>query len=267
MSIHQLAAWELEKLTKQAEILEKQIAKAPKGELRCHKDRNGYRWFLIEGQGEKGNKIRRYLSKKTDRVMAEKLALKAYHKRRFRKITREMRALKKYLHMISDQNLELELLEETSGYRELLLPMLSPAEQKNTEWKNEEYQKNPMYPEKRKIKAADGQSVRSKSEAMIIKELMSDEIPYRYECALDLGGYIVYPDFMIRHPVTGKLYIWEHFGMIDQEEYLENMMGKLKRYIHNGYIPGDNLIMTFETSDNPLGYDMICRTVREYFDV
>ncbi|MFQ8777759.1 MAG: hypothetical protein ACLR78_10425 [Roseburia sp.] len=61
--------------------------------------------------------------------------------------------------------------------------------------------------------------MRSKSEAMIAMLLHLNAIPYRYECALSLGGVTLFPDFTIRHPVTGVLYYWEHFGLMDDPAY------------------------------------------------
>lgn len=29
----------------------------------------------------------------------------------------------------------------------------------------------------------------------------------------------IHPDFTVRHPITGKRIYWEHFGMMDDQEY------------------------------------------------
>lgn len=58
--------------------------------------------------------------------------------------------------------------------------------------------------------------------------------------------------------------IWEHFGMVDQEEYLERTLKKIRVYLRNGYIPDMNFIMTFETRQMPMGYDSVFRVIRDY---
>ena len=75
--------------------------------------------------------------------------------------------------------------------------------------------------------------------------------------ALKLDRIILYPDFVIRHPVTGAYYYWEHFGMMDEEAYRNHACDKVKLYCANGIIPSINLITTYETKRHPLFCDMI----------
>ena len=72
-------------------------------------------------------------------------------------------------------------------------------------------------------------------------------------------------DFTIRHPLTGKLYYWEHFGMMDNPEYVSHACQKIKLYCDCGFIPSINLLLTFETRECPLGIDPIEKIMREYF--
>ena len=69
--------------------------------------------------------------------------------------------------------------------------------------------------------------MRSKSEAMIAMNLYVQKIPYRYECELKLGSITLFPDFTIRHPETGEIFYWEHFGMMDKSEYVKNASDKI----------------------------------------
>ena len=95
--------------------------------------------------------------------------------------------------------------------------------------------------------------------------LFQAKIPYRYECQIILGNIILYPDFTIRHPRTGKLYYWEHFGQMDNPEYNKKANNKLQTYISNGIIPTINLITTFETIDNPLTSNYVNELIEYYF--
>ena len=98
-----------------------------------------------------------------------------------------------------------------------------------------------------------GERVRSKSEKIIADKLYALGIPYRYEYPLVLSGNIrVYPDFIIlKLPEREEVYL-EHFGRMDDEEYVESVMYKLSTYEKNRIYLGVNLFVTHETSKNPL---------------
>ena len=51
-----------------------------------------------------------------------------------------------------------------------------------------------------------------------------------------LAEHIIYPDFTLRHPDTGKYYYWEHFGQMDTPEYYTKACSKMQLYISHGYI-------------------------------
>jgi len=91
-----------------------------------------------------------------------------------------------------------------------------------------------------------GIRVRSKSERMIADALDKNKIPYRYEAELILGGYRKYPDFVIYRPSDGKVFLWEHFGLMDNEGYQKNTTEKIALYARHGFFPNDNLICTYE---------------------
>ena len=95
--------------------------------------------------------------------------------------------------------------------------------------------------------------------------LYKNKIPFRYECALQLGKMIIYPDFTIRHPNTGEVYYWEHFGKMDDREYSHKVFAKLNSYNTYGIVPSLQLIMTFETKDNPLSSETVENIIEQYF--
>lgn len=115
------------------------------------------------------------------------------------------------------------------------------------------------------LQTVSGNLVRSKSEALIDMALYVHKIPFRYECALNLGGITLYPDFTLRHPQTGEFYYWEHFGLMDDEVYSANTSSKLQLYTSCGIIPGIQLITTYETKEYPLSTETIEKTIDYYF--
>ena len=99
----------------------------------------------------------------------------------------------------------------------------------------------------------------------ITNALYTHQIPFRYECMITLGFHKLHPDFTIRHPATGKIYLWEHYGTADDPRYMNDSLDKQKLYIANGFIPSTNLILTYETQNTPLTMDTIERVIREYY--
>jgi len=124
----------------------------------------------------------------------------------------------------------------------------------NLQWQKEPYDQNPKYPEQLTFPCPSGNTVRSKSEVFIDMVLNANQIPYRYECALKLGQQTFYPDFTIMHPISGELLYWEHFGLMNNEDYAYSAFSKLKHFYNHGIIPGSNLIVTFESKNKPFTY-------------
>lgn len=192
------------------------------------------------------------------------MALKKYLNLQLQELKQEKLAIDFYLrHHDTSPSPSGQLLEHPE-YHNLLASYLSPTDEL-TEWAKATYPNNPLYPERLIHKTVSGHLVRSKSETIIDMILYTNQIPFRYECALQLGDTIIYPDFTIMHPVTGKLFYWEHFGLMDEPEYLQKTQFKLNNYIYHGIIPSIQLITTFETRDNPLDPELVESLVKHYF--
>ena len=63
---------------------------------------------------------------------------------------------------------------------------------------------------------------------------------------------------------TGKIYLYEHFGRMDDFMYVENSMRKLDLYEKNGYLLGKNLIITRETVASPLNIQKVDSYIKEF---
>jgi len=114
------------------------------------------------------------------------------------------------------------------------------------DWLEAPYKKNPYRKENLIFTSNNGVPVRSKSEVLIANQLEHLGIPYRYEAAFILGNKEIYPDFTIKNPYNGKIIIWEHFGALHEENYVENMYTKMKAYRDHNYRLFENIIYTFE---------------------
>jgi len=88
--------------------------------------------------------------------------------------------------------------------------------------------------------------VRSKSERIIADTLYQNGVKFSYETAIALGGIFRSPDFTVYKPFDGKVVIWEHFGLMNDDEYRLNTNKKLAFYAQYDYLPFKNLICTYE---------------------
>lgn len=132
-------------------------------------------------------------------------------------------------------------------------------------WECEEYEKNVGFPENLKYKSEGGLQTRSKAEADIATKLEQSGLRFRYEPILYLGRHRVSPDFEILHPIFRREYYWEHLGQMDNPDYANRNMDKLRLYAEYGYHPGENLIITWETKLYPLNFEHINDRIRTYF--
>jgi ATP-dependent exoDNAse (exonuclease V) alpha subunit len=99
-------------------------------------------------------------------------------------------------------------------------------------------------------RTAKGHMVRSKSELVIANMLHSMAIPYEYERPLEgtKEPGKMRPDFSFID-AAGDVIVWEHLGMLDNEEYRSAWERKKKWYEKNGFVQEDNL---FTSSEGPI---------------
>jgi predicted nuclease of restriction endonuclease-like RecB superfamily len=131
-------------------------------------------------------------------------------------------------------------------------------------WSQELFDKSQVLPENLIYPTPNGVMVRSKSESIIAGILEAENIPYRYEAALKLGGRTYFPDFTILTPWNKKIIYWEHFGMADKPEYVGSMLEKLTTYRKNGLFPWYNLIETYESERYPFDVQRIRMIIHRF---
>ena len=240
--------------------IESLIKKMPKEDLRCAKNGKNYKWFCIKEGG-----IATYLPK-SNRRYAEKLALKKYYESRYEELSHQVKALKYYERQMKKVEGKSEDLLKHEEWGKLLEPMHSVQREDLKMWMEEKYEGGAGYPENLIHKGSQGKYLRSKSEVIIDMMLYKYGIPFRYEDKLVLdNGICIYPDFTVRHPITGKRIYWEHFGLMDDREYRNGACKKIRLYCDNGIIPSINLITTFETADHPLDVEKVENIINVYF--
>lgn len=239
--------------------IEQQLKRLPQGDIFCAKNGTTIKWYYHNGT------YREYIPKKKKKI-AEQLAYKKYLVKLLKELEQEKNAIEQYLKKCRKEESEAEnMLLLSSNYRSLILPYYKPMEERLYEWQTMSYQRNEKYPEKLIHESKSGNLLRSKSECMIDEMLYRAGLPYRYDCALQLGETTIYPDFTIIHPESKKVYYWEHFGKMDDASYAQKTFYKLGLYNSNGIVPSINLIMTFETENNPLNMITVEKVINQYF--
>ena len=248
----------IEEINRELEKIRKVEKKFPKGELQCSKNENRYKWKVKEEDGL------RYLPK-TERNQAETLALKKYYECRKSELESEAAAWKAYLKKIEKNKVSSEYLVNHPEYGKLLAKNFRPLNKELQRWQEESYERCTKHPENLIVPGTRGKMLRSKSEAMIDRMLYQNKIPFHYEEKFVLNGIVLYPDFVVRHPITGQFFYWEHFGMMDNEDYCSQACNKIKLYCQQGILPSVNLILTYETKQFPLSAHKVELILQEYF--
>ncbi len=241
-------------LQKEISITEKELDSYPPGNILCYKNGNSSKWFCQYTDTD-GKCIRKYIPK-SNHEFAEKLAEKRLLTRKLIDMKNESLAIERYFKVRRKCKVKYGMPDEEC-YRRLLTKIYN--------WEEAPYSTNEQYKDHLIVPGPKGQMMRSKSEAMIAQVLLTNNIGYRYESEQNFGGIIMHPDFSILHPITGRLYIWEHLGLMSNGAYQNNALKKINIYINNGYVPGDNLILTFETPTAPLDINYVQLLAEYYF--
>lgn len=270
MTLRKLMQEAKQNLLKEKRSLEKLLSDAPPGMLiysRNTANNKVYCKWYVSSCDKFGKRSKTYIPNK-DRGLARELALKRLRLKRLDDVKSQLRAIDSFLAKYREHS-DLNDLLDAPMLGNLLAEERKPAKELAEElkrWEEEEYETDPSFPERRTVPTVDDIKVRSKSEALIVMLLSTLHIPYRYNCRLDIGGHVYYPDFTIRHPVTGRFYYWEHEEMLDHPACRSDFLTKLRIYMGNGILPDHNLILTYESGDDPLDITIAQDKIREFFD-
>ena len=151
--------------------------------------------------------------------------------------------------------------------QELVNPYVMPTDEYVKAWNAVEYERFEGYKEGKQYVTQTGEQVRSKSEMMIGNLISSLGYSYRYEWPLDLpAGGRERPDFMILDHYSREVILYEHFGMMDRDEYRRKNLTKINRYIENGYRVGIDFLFSFESESVPMNYRNVERTLTDFLN-
>ena len=128
-------------------------------------------------------------------------------------------------------------------------------------WAQAPYHMSGYKPDQKKQTTSRGLHVRSKSELLIAEKLYEFDIPFRYEEVIMIAGRQYAPDFKILRK-SGKLVYWEHFGLMENQDYRHKNKWKLSVYEHAGIVPWRNLIVTYDEYDGGINLAVIESEIR-----
>ncbi|MCR4903206.1 MAG: hypothetical protein K6A23_10120 [Butyrivibrio sp.] len=247
------------------------LASAPKGHLRTSTKKKIYTYYHV--YNKKYGSAGKYISKEKEKLI-HNLAQKDYDSH----LLPEIKKIMKTISLINSYNIDLfdytpiitslqEIYNNMSPAKKFFVtPYIENDEHYISKWLKQEYIHkgfNPKYPE---IYTNSGIRVRSKSEKIIADKLDELKIPYLYEKPLQIDDNLtIFPDFTLLNTKTRKEIYFEHFGMMDNPDYSEKAILKINSFIKSNIIPGQNLLLTFETSSFPLNMDNFEKMLQSYF--
>ena len=248
---------ELDECREMYEKTIKSFGEAPEGSLSIHRSGAAPQYYVYRNGQQK--KI-----KKDDWALAGRLAQKSYDARVLPILERRIAALQKTLETMEETP---EGIYESLSVcrRKLIRPLREPLEEAVRKW----YESNPgncnSFPMSMTYPTERGEMVRSKSEKMLADLFQRLEIPYIYEpkIAFDNGTSLC-PDFLLYDKRERRSVIYEHFGMMGDEEYAGNAIRKIQKYEENGYRYGVNFLYSMESAGQPLQLQQIRRNLERY---
>ncbi len=255
---------EEERLTKIKDVVNKRLINVPEGNLRITSA--GKRVQYMHCKDEEGlyQKQGEYM-KKEDMSLIRELAQKSYDQKIKRLVDRRLRQIQSINRDYRDNEIEIIYNRMNANRQALVSPVENTWEQKVTDWKSIPYTGKGFEEGTPEIYTKKNERVRSKSEKIIADTLYDLEIEYKYECPIYLKSYgQVYPDFTILSRKTGKEMYWEHDGRMDDPKYSKKAVRKINSYISDGILPGERLILTFETSSIVLSDRTIHKMIDNY---
>ena len=249
---------------------EKRLANPPQGHLRVSQKGKNPEFYQIT---EPGDTHGTYIPH-AKLALARRLAQKDYDTRLIKELQLEIRALQKYLAQTNGGSALAAIYTKLClARRQLITPVTLTDAQYAAQWQAVSWTGLPFSPDSPDYTTARGERVRSKSEVIIADTLARHNIPYRYEYPFELkssrNGRVgpsrtVHPDFLCLNVRTRAEFYWEHFGLMDDPDYLERTLLKLKDYAENGLLPGKNLLFTMESAASPLSTRQIEKLITEF---
>jgi len=253
-------------LEQQVERCDKRLKKAPEGKLYISKGKNNYQYYLRKLNSEKtGTYI-----KKDQFKLITRLAQKKYDMEFISLAEKELEIISEFIRKYRNINHINESVFDK--YPAEIKKEIVPAEISDEEyirrWLEEPYIRKGFNTDDAEHYTKRGERVRSKSEVIIANTLYDMGIPYKIEMPVQLwNGMIYHPDFALLDIKNRKVIYYEHFGKMDDFEYITTQLERIDDYTRTGLYIGKDYFITYETIKHPLNDITVKMTVAKYLEV
>ena len=251
-------------LQEQVDLLKERKSNYPEGILEISYSHGHVQYYRRDCSSDR-NRARRVYIRKNDKSIAGMFAQRDYDLKLLGELQERLTAVSKARTAYEQTSPEGIIRSFTKERQDLIIPLIPSDIQFIRDWQSQEYKGKPFAEDSPQIFTARGERVRSKSEKIIADTLERKGIPYKYEAMMTLkDGITVYPDFRVLNVRKRKEFIWEHLGMMDDENYASRAVNKLNIYFTSGFFPGEQLIFTMESLKSPLGTKIIEMIIERY---
>lgn len=236
------------------------------------KSNNRYYTVITNSYDEDGYKIRKFMGKlNTDnkRHIVREVTYCRYLDQAIKQIKQNLTALKRMKKTFRSIHPEVISRKWGKSYQPLPEECYSVSGYVDVNRWREKYRHNhritePAYPESLRHQAEHNLMVRSKSEVIICGQLIGSGLSFLYEAEMKIGKYTVHPDFVVLSEKYQRLFVWEHLGMLDQPKYMKSTLWKLQHYQDAGVAIGNNLIVTYDDTEDGIDTEMIKEMISRY---
>ncbi len=262
--VRECALKRIDELRTVIEVLENHLDHAPEGALCPSVSHGKLQWHCFV------NGVKKYLPQ-SDYACIRELAQKRYYELVLEDLRKQRATLERLLQDYAPDDCEGIYASMRPEIQNFVKTMFPTCEEFVAAWKSVRYRGKSL--EGASLVSVDGVKMRSKSELMIANALSASGVPYRYEFPhkmnwRDADGRVrqvkVFPDFTCLNVRTRREFVWEHFGMMDDADYVGETMEKLDVYERNGLLLGENFVFTMETRARPLDSRRIQRVIERF---
>lgn len=256
---------EKERLEWQVANAAKKLDAAPEGSLTVRKRKRGTSYYRNIETRKGSERIRKQMNITGNPGLIQQLTEKILQKMILLRGQRNLHYLNKLLENYQPTEIHLVKSELGNQYQEAY-EMLTGTYLEQL--RRLDYPKASFDPRFHVHETDCGELVRSKSEQIILNALTPhNEFVTHYEEEFLYEVYVeglgrVYPDFTIILP-NGKRIIWEHFGRLDDPVYCKRNALKLCLYQRNGYVLGDNLIITMDDKNGNISSALVAQAINQ----
>ncbi len=214
------------------------LEKMSPGKIHVNKTPHGVQYYLRQDSTEKTGK---YIPKSETSTIKQYLQ-KAYDEKILKLVSQEIQSLKRLLG--NSENSVNNIQRAYSNFPQEVKNFITPIDVADEDfirsWLSIPYEGKAIPEYLPILETNRRERVRSKSELNIANALVLD-VKRR------------------------KVWYWEHRGMMDDKDYARNAILKMKSYLQSGICLGKELIISEETSTNPLGTNEIKGIIKRYF--